>query len=717
MALSAEKLPTFPNQSRDNSQKESFDIAEFLNSLCSSFSLKHNFESVNNYKLKKEFYYASFAVLNYFFARILVNLNYFSPVYKQLDTFCSVLFLVLGIFAAYFSLNSTFQNAAADLRKKLISTEVTKSVVVIVYLSYLLGSLIFNFNYFVASSLVSDFLIVNFFLAASGFIETYLFSNILSRSGYDLSLLVPQVNLIDSDNILETKLADDSESLNSSRLVDISQVQVGDILCAREGETVPLDGEVIDGKAQVQEVIYCPKGTARMLVGGDRVFSGTRLIGGQIVYKVTALKEEALSSDFTSALNNILLSKHSEKIQSYNSNLTIFCIVSVFFAITAALFWFLKFNNIHAAVSAALCILLINLTAKMMRLNLLMPVYVATAAYYKGIFNSYGAYRQVGEFKEPPPRLVFDYDLEQNKSAVVLSGFELIDRRIDEKSMPSILFSLTSRGDSPECMAIADYISDKYGALELFGPQDFMEYFDEESSETRGFVGKVSNIDFTAGSEEFLIERGVQVSASEVDDPDNFSNKEFHWYLALRNEVIGSLHFVKRMYVPVADEIKKLKQNGIKITLCSKDDSQVVDEMAQSIGFELAEIYAGLNEENYQKKLESVKPFAFYYSDDTCANLAEKADLSITKFNHLEFNLTKSDLLVFDNKLNTIADAITLPITANKIEKQNFYITSVLSLLLLGLSAMNLISPVICLFAVFSASCAVYLNMLRLQNY
>ena len=65
----------------------------------------------------------------------------------------------------------------------------------------------------------------------------------------------------------------------------ITRIQVGDILSVRAPELIPVDGEVVQGQAQVDEAHITGRAEPELRSQGDKVFAGTTLQQGQLQIK------------------------------------------------------------------------------------------------------------------------------------------------------------------------------------------------------------------------------------------------------------------------------------------------------------------------------------------------------------------------------------------------------------------------------------------------
>lgn len=83
-------------------------------------------------------------------------------------------------------------------------------------------------------------------------------------------------------------LAGDNEDV----LIPISELKVGDKIRVRTGSVIPVDGEIVQGEAYINEASITGESLAAMKADGATVFAGTVLEEGSIVVKVRAVSSD-----------------------------------------------------------------------------------------------------------------------------------------------------------------------------------------------------------------------------------------------------------------------------------------------------------------------------------------------------------------------------------------------------------------------------------------
>jgi Cu2+-exporting ATPase len=84
----------------------------------------------------------------------------------------------------------------------------------------------------------------------------------------------------------------------------LEKLRVGDVIIVHTGESVPADGEVVDGMAMADQHALTGESAPVEKIKGDRVLAATTLIAGKIRVAVTSAGEETTSAKLAQILND-----------------------------------------------------------------------------------------------------------------------------------------------------------------------------------------------------------------------------------------------------------------------------------------------------------------------------------------------------------------------------------------------------------------------------
>ncbi|MGM0507151.1 MAG: heavy metal translocating P-type ATPase [Bacteroidota bacterium] len=95
---------------------------------------------------------------------------------------------------------------------------------------------------------------------------------------------------------LEAKTARKIDDEGEEQEVSVESLQPGDRVRVRPGETVPADGQILEGKGSVDESMMTGESVPVTKSGEERVIGGTILLEGSLVVRVNAVGEESFLS-------------------------------------------------------------------------------------------------------------------------------------------------------------------------------------------------------------------------------------------------------------------------------------------------------------------------------------------------------------------------------------------------------------------------------------
>lgn len=146
------------------------------------------------------------------------------------------------------------------------------------------------------------------------FIEALIVS-VLYQFGKQLIMQVTQWSMQKLDELVSHQNLGRRLVKGNEEMVPLTEFDIGDILVVKEGETIPLGGKIIKGKAKLD--IYAIDGSDVYQTSkiGNEVFSGTVVAKGYLHIKTTALYDvSAMSKIVDIATNAPTSSSSTEKI-------------------------------------------------------------------------------------------------------------------------------------------------------------------------------------------------------------------------------------------------------------------------------------------------------------------------------------------------------------------------------------------------------------------
>ncbi len=130
---------------------------------------------------------------------------------------------------------------------------------------------------------------IMFLLSVSSLLESYTKERTRAALADSLAVKIDKVWLIND----ETEI-----------LIPISDLEVGNCIRVRTGSMIPVDGEIIDGEAYVNESSMTGEPLAVMKSSGDTVFAGTVVEEGTVIIRVRELSSNTKISKIIDLIEN-----------------------------------------------------------------------------------------------------------------------------------------------------------------------------------------------------------------------------------------------------------------------------------------------------------------------------------------------------------------------------------------------------------------------------
>ncbi len=138
--------------------------------------------------------------------------------------------------------------------------------------------------------------------------------------------------------------------------IEIDAVEKGDVILIKPGENVPVDGNVLEGKTEVDESMLTGEAEPVLKIKGSKVISGTVNINGAIKVEVEgAGKDSTLSKLYTlikqAATGKLKIQRLADTFSSY------FVPIVIIAAIVAASIWYVLLSSAGSGLVAKITVL------------------------------------------------------------------------------------------------------------------------------------------------------------------------------------------------------------------------------------------------------------------------------------------------------------------------------------------------------------------------
>lgn len=489
------------------------------------------------------------------------------------------------------------------------------------------------------------------------------------------------------------------ESGNESRL-PAEDLKPGLTVRLEAPESVPCDGVIVCGIGDIEERHLTGYTRKRVKCVGQRVFAGSRIKKGAVQVQVTSRLEDADATMFSSKLNGRVDAVWEESIVKRWMNLINGSVL--FLAGIAGVYWYRAGVVPDEIIGAVTSVLLVTLLSRLAVFSVLVDQLSLSSAFRGGALpKSVDSLDRFGRL----PRLALHYVLEDPPGQDSLTDFEMLDQRVERDGLLSALLALLSASQDRFFIGAIPYLRSMLSSPTLLEAREVVTYPD------RGLVGVVESAEFSVGTEDFLIERGVQLQASEILVSDR-ENQVF--YVAVGEEVLARFRRSRGLEAQGGGFVKDLERLGLRVELLSSAPQKVLDLIGKGIGLELVQISGDLTGDRLEKKLELLKPVGLYCSRETPLEAKQAAEVTLEVFDELLWEEPAVDLTLFTSDLGRLVALRRLTSIRRLLLRFALGAGGLIAAVLLGTALAGFGLPLIVATSVLLASVGLYLTLLPL---
>lgn len=428
--------------------------------------------------------------------------------------------------------------------------------------------------------------------------------------------------------------------------VDIDDVAVGDVFVVRPGESVPVDGIVIDGESAIDESVLTGESLPVDKAVDDKVTSATINKSGFLKCKATRVGEDTTLAQIINLVSDASATKAPiAKLADRVSGVFVPTVIAI--AIITFIVWLIVPKPFGYALSRAISVLVISCPCA---LGLATPVAIMVGN-GKGAKNGILFKTAVSLEKAGKTQIVV-----LDKTGTITEGkpkvTDVIPVGISENDLLQLAYSLEIKSEHPLAKAIVEKA--ETAQIPPFDITDF------ESKTGNGLCGTLENSKIYAGSSKYI--STVCDVSSVKSDIERLSNEGKTPLLFVKDEkMIGVIAVADTIKQDSPEAIKQLKNMGIKVVMLTGDNKRTADAIGKQTGVDMV-ISDVLPEgkEAVVKKLQSFGKVVMVGDGVNDAPALTRADVGIAIGAGADVAVDSADVVLMNIKLSDVCSAIRL---------------------------------------------------------
>ncbi|RHG37823.1 cadmium-translocating P-type ATPase [Fusobacterium varium] len=503
--------------------------------------------------------------------------------------------------------------------------------------------------------------------------------------------------------------------------VDIEEVEKGEVLLVKPGESIPVDGKVIDGNSTVDESMLTGESIPIDKAAGDIVYGASINKNGSLKIEATAVGKDTVISKIIKLVENAQgskapIAKIADKVSAY------FVPIVMLIATAAGIIWYflgsrgiVEINN-TPSIFALTIFISVMVIACPCSLGLATPTAIMVGT---GRGAELGILIKSGEALEKAHKVnavVFDKTgtLTEGKPKVTdiltMEGYK-------ENDTLQIAGALEQHSEHPLGEAIVEEAKER-GLV-------FPQVTDFISITGQGVYGKIEESEVLIGNIKLMKAKNIEITMEKELD-ELASQGKTPMYMAIDGKFLGIIAVADVMKKEAVDTIKELKTRGYKIGMITGDNKITAEAIGKQVGIDM--IFAEVTPEDKYLKVKELQNEGYNVAmvgdgiNDSPALV--QADVGIAIGGGTDIAMESADIVLMKRDLRDVLTAMDLSNATIRNIKQNLFWAFIYNTLGIPIAAGllypftgHLLNPMIAGGAMAMSSVSVVTNALRLKKF
>ena len=374
--------------------------------------------------------------------------------------------------------------------------------------------------------------------------------------------------------------------------VPINEVQVGDIFTVRPGESIAVDGIIIEGESAVDESALTGESIPVDKGVGASVYSATINRSGFLKCRATDVGDETMLSRIIKMVEDASSSKAPiAKIADKVSGIFVPTVIGI--SIITFIIWSLLGKDIAFSLTRAISVLVISCPCA---LGLATPVSIMVGS---GVGAKNGIlFKNATSLEEAGKIKVIALD----KTGTITEGTPKVTdiicaNGVNETEFLTLAYTLEKQSEHPLSRAILQYGEEK--GISSLSVSNF------KAVAGNGLEGNIDSATVYGGNEKF-ISNFVTISSDLQSKATNLAeNGKTPMFFSKNDKILGIIAVADTIKSDAKEAISELKRMGIKTVMLTGDNERTALAIAKQAGVD--EVIAGVLPDGKEKVISNLK--------------------------------------------------------------------------------------------------------------
>jgi heavy metal translocating P-type ATPase len=486
--------------------------------------------------------------------------------------------------------------------------------------------------------------------------------------------------------------------------VPIDDLEVGDRVRVKPGESVPVDGEVVDGESTVDESVATGESIPEERTPGDEVIGGSVNETGTLLVEVTATGEEAFLNQVAReveqarAMKPDIVQLADRVLRYFVPGVLTIAALSFAFWLVAPLAWGAG-PNVQRGAFAALAVLVLGYPCALGMATPLALIRGGGKAATRGILMRSGDAFQI--FPDVD-HVVLD------KTGTITVGEPVVDEVValegDEATVLATAASAEAFSEHPLADAILDAADDR--GVQYADPETF------DSVTGKGVRATVDRDDVLVGKPDWLPDEGTDLSAG-GGEIERLQRRGLTVAGVVRDgELLGLVAIGDEVKADAAETVRRMINADITPMMLTGDNERTAEAVAEAVGIDrvMADVLPAEKRDEIARLQDDAHRVAMVGDGINDAPALTQADVGIAVGAGTDIAIESADVVLMGDRLGGVMDAHEIGEESYGTTRQNLAAAFTFNGVGVTAATTGLVHPVFAMIAMVLSVSAVLAN-------
>lgn len=496
-------------------------------------------------------------------------------------------------------------------------------------------------------------------------------------------------------------------------IVDIEDVEVGDIIVVKPGEKMPVDGIVVEGATSVDEAMLTGESIPVEKQVGDRIIGASINKNGLIKYQATKIGKDTVLSQIIKLVEDAQgskapISKLADIISGY------FVPIVMVLALLSGIAWYISGENLTFSLTIFISVLVIACPCA---LGLATPTAIMVGT---GKGAEYGILIKSGEALETLHKvntIIFDKTGTLTEGKPVVTDIITVEG-ISRDELLQIAGSSEKGSEHPLGEAIVKEMENSN-----LTPLSISNF---NAIPGHGIEVKIDGKGVLLGNQKLMDDKKINITNLSKDATKLASEGKTPMFIAIENNLKGIIAVADTLKESSKEAVEKLQKLGVEVVMITGDNKTTAEAIASLVG--ITRVFSEVLPEDKASHVKVLqlekKKVAFVGDGINDAPALAQADIGLAIGSGTDVAIESADIVLMKSNILDVVTALDLSKKTIKNIKENLFWAFGYNVLgipvamgLLKIFGGPLLDPMIAGAAMSFSSVSVVLNALRLKRF